>query len=214
MGMHVNYLQTLEGGNLANPQLATLLACALEYRVPLAALFTEPAAPPEPFERIAATSARALRDAVPLYTLRAVAGRFGGLQLVEPDDLVRLRGRTRPAPDLFVAQVVGESMNRRLPSGAFCLFRAPPLPPLDGKALLVQHRHLDDPERGGQYSVKIYREAEDAIRLEPASTSRRFRAATFRGRDRDRLRPLAELVEVLGEPAPAGDGAPPSGATR
>ena len=34
--------------------------------------------------------------------------------------------QARPWEDLFVAQVTGESMNRRIPNGAWCLFRLHP----------------------------------------------------------------------------------------
>ena len=52
----------------------------------------------------------------------------------------------RPQPGLFVAQVVGESMNRRIPNGAWRLFRANPAGSRQGKVVVVQHRSIADPE--------------------------------------------------------------------
>jgi hypothetical protein len=66
---------------------------------------------------------------------------------------------------LFVAQVVGESMNRRIPNGAWCLFRANPQGSREGKVVVVEHRSIADPETSGRYTVKVYssekRPAED-----------------------------------------------------
>jgi uncharacterized protein len=62
----------------------------------------------------------------------------------------------RPQTGLFVAQVVGESMNRRIPNGSWCLFRAKPAGTREGKVVVVQHRGIADPETGGRYTVKIY----------------------------------------------------------
>ena len=129
--------------------------------------------------------------------LRAVAGRFGAFQHVEPEAWIRPTGRTAPARDLFVARVVGESMNRRIPGGSFCVFRAPAIAPLEGKIVLAQHRGLDDPEQGGQYTVKRYRNAGRTVRLEPLSTSRRYRPAILSDKDLEGLSVLAEVVEVL-----------------
>ncbi|PZP98928.1 MAG: hypothetical protein DI587_11930 [Variovorax paradoxus] len=43
----------------------------------------------------------------------------------------------RPQPGLFVAQAVGESMNRRIPSGAWCLLRASPAGTRQGSFAIV-----------------------------------------------------------------------------
>ena len=57
---------------------------------------------------------------------------------------------------MFVARVVGESMNRRIPNGAWCLFRAAPEGTREGKVVVAQHRDIADPETGGRFTVKIY----------------------------------------------------------
>jgi hypothetical protein len=105
--------------------------------------------------------------AAPLVELRLAAGVFSASQLVDEGDLewVALPDWVRPGPDLFVAQVVGESMNRRIPNGAWCLFRANPQGSREGKVVVVEHRSIADPETSGRYTVKVYssekRPAED-----------------------------------------------------
>ena len=57
---------------------------------------------------------------------------------------------------MFVAQVVGKSMEPAIPDGAWCLFRAPVEGTRQGKTVLVQLRDATDPETGQRYTVKRY----------------------------------------------------------
>ena len=59
-------------------------------------------------------------------------------------------------PDAFVARIVGQSMNRRIHDGAFCLFRTNPGGSRNGKVVLVHHRDIRDPDHGGALTVKRY----------------------------------------------------------
>jgi transcriptional regulator with XRE-family HTH domain len=197
IGLHVKHLQRLERGTV-NVTLATLVGCSLAYGVSLGELFPGGEGGGEPFARLTEGEARPYRNAVPLYSLRAVAGRFGGFQQVEPLGWVAPRARTRPAQGLFVARVIGESMDLRIPAGAYCLFRAPPAPPLNGKIVVAQLRGAGDPEHGGEYTIKSYREVRRAGRvsaaeLRPLSRSRRFPPLPVT----PDVTVVAELVEVL-----------------
>lgn len=198
IGLHVKHLQRLERG-VANVTLATLVGCSLAYGVEMSELF-DPGAEglAEPFARVADADVRPYRNAVPLYSLRAVAGKFGNFQQVEPLGWVTPRSRTRPAQGLFVARVIGESMDLRIPAGAYCLFRAPPVPPFDEKIVVAQLRATSDPEHGGAYTIKAYRESKRRGRvvsaeLRPLSKSRQFPAIPVT----EDVTVVAELVEVL-----------------
>lgn len=94
----------------------------------------------------------------PVIDLRFAAGAFSDVQALEDgaDDWVALPDWVRPQPGLFVAQVVGESMNRRIPNGSWCLFRANPAGTRRGKVVVVQQRGIADSESGGRYTVKLY----------------------------------------------------------
>jgi len=113
---------------------------------------------------------------LPLYTLRAAAGRLGeDMESVE-EDWVPAPDGVRPGPDLFVAHVVGRSMEPRIPDGSLNLFRFHPVGSREGKILLIERRGvLGDTAR---YTVKRYRSqktedertgewAHKTIRLEP-----------------------------------------------
>jgi len=206
VGLHSNHLQRLERG-AANVTLATLVALSLAYRVSLRSFFEEPSSKPQPFRRLASDKVRPFRNAVPLYSLKAAAGRFGEHQEVEPEDWVRPLGRSRPGKGLFVAQVVGDSMRRRIPNGAYCLFRHPVTGSRNGRILLAQHRQIHDPDHGGRYTVKVYRSRKQRggaeagqtveVRLEPDTDVRGYRPIVLRGLEDGELTLIAELVEVL-----------------
>lgn len=119
-----------------------------------------------PLRRVSPAQRAAGAPAVPVIDLRIAAGGFSALQEAEQhaSEWVELPDWVRPQPGLFVAQVVGESMNRRIPNGSWCLFRAHPQGTRQGKVVVVQHRSIDDPETGGRYTVKVYRseKVEDA----------------------------------------------------
>jgi Peptidase S24-like len=112
----------------------------------------------------------------------------------------------RLRPGMFVAQVVGKSMEPMIPDGALCLFRSPVEGTRQGKNVLVQLRHAIDPETGERYTVKRY-ESEKArdgdswqhekIRLRPVNPA--FEPIVLTGPDAGELQVVAELVEVLGD---------------
>ncbi|MBU1432373.1 DEAD/DEAH box helicase [Myxococcota bacterium] len=146
---------------------------------------------------------------VPLIPLKIAAGAFGDTQELDPDGLewVRLDGSVKVGPDLFVAQVLGESMNRRIPNGAWCLWKLNPVGSRQGRVVLVQHREIEDPEHGGSYTVKVYHSRKSPalgggwrhsrIELKPDSTEPSFEPLVFEDSGEGRLRVIAELVQVL-----------------
>jgi hypothetical protein len=93
---------------------------------------------------------------VPLYDLSIAAGEFSTMQIAEAKYWVELPDFVRARPGLFVSRVVGESMNRRIPNGAWCLFRANPGGTRQGKIVIVQHRAIEDPDHGGSFTIKLY----------------------------------------------------------
>jgi len=143
---------------------------------------------------------------VPLVPLKAAAGAFGDPQRVEDDDFdwIAIDSRHRLRKGMFVAQVVGKSMEPAIPDGSHCLFRAPVEGTRQGKTVLVKLRDAIDPETGQRYTVKRYRSEKAAagdswrhekITLEPFN--RDFDPIVLTGGEGDELQVIAELVEVL-----------------
>jgi type I restriction enzyme R subunit len=148
-------------------------------------------------------------NCVPLVALKAAAGAFGDPQHVEDGEFewVAVDARRKLRPGMFVAQVVGKSMEPAIPDGAFCLFSAPVTGTRAGKTVLVQLRNAVDPETGHQYTVKRY-ESEKApdgdswkhtkVTLKPVNP--RFEPIVLTDTNEDQVQVIAEFVEVVAEP--------------
>ena len=145
---------------------------------------------------------------LPLVPLKAAAGAFSDIQRVEDDDFewVAVESAHRLRRGMFVAQVVGKSMEPAIPDGAHCLFRAPVEGTRQGKIVLVQMRDDTDPESGQRYTVKRYRSAKVAdgdswrhsrISLNPINPD--FEPIALTGTDDGQFQVVAEVVEVLGD---------------
>ncbi len=93
------------------------------------------------------------RTHLPVYTCRAAAGRWGDQAEVEPNGWMEAPEGVKLNKDMFVAQVVGRSMEPVIPDGSFCVFRAGVVGSRQGRRVLVEN--LDESEAGGQrYTVK------------------------------------------------------------
>ena len=160
--------------------------------------FRPPTVEPKPEDRYV--------TCVPLIALRAAAGAFSDPQHIEDDNFewVEVASRRRLRKGMFVAQVVGKSMEPAIPDGAWCLFRAPVEGTRLSKTVLVQLRDATDPETGQRYTVKRYKSEKaekgdswrhEKITLEPVNPD--FRAIVLTGEDEGELHVVAELVEVL-----------------
>ena len=146
---------------------------------------------------------------VPLVPLKAAAGQFGAPQAgFSEDELEWVEVDTaRPLREgMFVAQVVGRSMEPRIPDGAYCLFSAPVTGTRQGKTVLVQLRDAVDPETGERYTVKRYQsekvESDEGtwrhvkITLKPNNPE--FDSIELKIDDEGEFKVVAELLEVLG----------------
>jgi len=146
-------------------------------------------------------------NCVPLVPLKAAAGAFSDPQHIVDDGLewtgVSTRHRLRPG--MFVAQVVGKSMEPAIPDGAYCLFAAPVIGTRQGKTVLVELRDATDSETGERYTVKRYESEKlkegdswrhTRITLKPANSA--FEPIVLADADEGELKVVAELVEVLG----------------
>lgn len=151
--------------------------------------------------------------------LEAAAGGFG-----DPHELLNEWDREWVEPDtgrelregMFVAQVVGRSMEPRIPDGAYCLFASPVTGSRQGLTVLVGMRDEVDPETGERFTVKRYRSAKKKdergwrhveVTLEPLNSG--FEPIVLASDDEGKVGVVAEVVEVLGTGRP-----PPPSAVR
>ncbi|HVU16947.1 MAG TPA: DNA/RNA helicase domain-containing protein [Candidatus Didemnitutus sp.] len=176
----------------------------------------EPGAPPEfaadeatPFQTISGPDCVPYENCVPLFPdIQIAAGGFSAA--IQADDCawIRLPEPFVPRKGFFVVKVTGESMNRRIPNGSWCLFRSAPEGPRSGRIVLVQHRDIQDPYTGA-CTVKIYQSRKSAtddswqhraITLYPDSTDPTFRPIELRSNAEDAYRIIGELVAVISPP--------------
>lgn len=145
---------------------------------------------------------------VPLVPLKVAAGAFGSPQhrIIEDDfDWVAVKTHKHLRPGMFVAQVMGKSMEPAIPDGSYCLFRSPVEGTRSGKTVLVQLRDLVDPETGERYTVKRYESDKDfsgdswrhiKITLKPNNPD--FQPIVLTEVEDGSLQIVAEFIEVLG----------------
>jgi hypothetical protein len=149
-------------------------------------------------------------NAVPVLDLKIAAGQFAaGLQAdLEEVSWVALPESFRVTKGLFVAQVVGESMNRRIPNGAWCLFKIDPVGSREGKIVIAEHRAISDADTGTNVTVKRYHSEKIAnedgnwrharIVLLPDSNEPRYKPIELTPDQAEELRIFAEHIAVLG----------------
>lgn len=200
------YLRSrLASGSRASPTMHLGATAARGDRMPANVI---------PLRTVSAPERAAGVAAVPVIDLRFAAGGFSGAQGLSDaaTDWVALPPGLHAQADLFVAQVVGESMNRHIPSGSWCLFRARPAGTRQGKIVVVQHRGIADPETGGRYTIKRYRSVKlqgddgswrhERITLHPESSDRSFEPIELTVDDGDEdFAVVAEFLRVLAAPA-------------
>lgn len=91
---------------------------------------------------------------LPVYSLRAAAGKFGADMEVEEEGWAEAPPGLALTPDLFAVHVTGRSMLPLIPDGSLAVFRYAPAGSRQGKRVLVWRRA--SAEGGGEFTVKIY----------------------------------------------------------
>jgi SOS-response transcriptional repressor LexA len=147
---------------------------------------------------------------VPFVALKAAAGYFGDPTSIPDEEEWEHWAEVDTArtlrPGMFVAQVVGRSMEPGIPDGSYCLFSAPVAGSRQGKQVLVQLRDTSDPETGERYTVKRYESekgvSEDGtwrhVRVVLKPTNREFEPIVLTVEDEGSVQVIAEVVQVLG----------------
>ncbi len=181
--------------------------------------FTASATTPEagarpPLRRVNPAHEDRYRNCVPLVPLKAAAGGFGDPQFIEngEQEWVEIEARRALRPGMFVAQVVGKSMEPLIPDGAHCLFSAPVTGSRQGRVLLVSLRDEVDPESGERFTIKRYESSKSSadgdtwrhisITLKPENTD--FAPIVLRVDSEGLVHVIAEFLQVLQQPGSSG----------
>jgi SOS-response transcriptional repressor LexA len=138
------------------------------------------------------------RTHLPVYTLAAAAGSWGEQMEVSEEDWAEAPPDMRLTEDMFVAHVVGRSMEPKIPAGSLCVFRSKVTGSRQGRLVLIENYGQTGENR---YTVKRYtslkRQSDDdweheIIRLEPLNPE--YDAWELSPSD---IRVVGEFVRVL-----------------
>jgi len=150
-------------------------------------------------------TSEAFKTLLPLYSLKAAAGYFGNGEAVEPESWVEADGIGKLDERMFVAKVVGRSMQPRIYDGEYCVFRANPVGSRQGKIVLAQYRGPADADNGGSFTVKRYssQKVDDGnggwshtkITLSPLNPE--FNPIELTAESEDEVKVVAEFIAVL-----------------
>lgn len=109
-----------------------------------------------PFRVLPFSEIKPYVNSVPLLNISAAAGSFSDLQVHSDFEWIELPFNTSVKEGYFVCKVVGESMNKVIPNGSYCLFQKDIGGSREGKIVLVESTDMQDLDFGSGYTVKEY----------------------------------------------------------
>lgn len=161
--------------------------------------------PEEPFRKVPVEQLNREPDAIPLFPHYAAAGDFVEQDMKDEAEWVVLNGSRAVDERYFVLKVVGESMNKRIPNGAYCLFKKYEGGTRENLIVLAQHSEGAYEDEPVGLTVKRYsaekkqqagRLVNVQVKLSPESEDASFEPITI-DPESDEVQILAEFVEVL-----------------
>ncbi len=166
-------------------------------------LIDSPSEPSVPTIEYSVSSTKQYRTHVPVYDLVASAGPWDQDGVPTAVGWMRVEHRNLKL-GMFVAQVVGRSMEPKIPDGSWCLFGPTPNGSRQNRLLLVELKTFIDPEDGGRYTVKKYRSSKrindegwehEAIELLPINPE--FSPISITADNAEDVHVRGEFIEVL-----------------
>jgi DUF2075 family protein len=146
-------------------------------------------------------------NAVPLVDIYAAAGNFSAEQISDEDfEWIELPMNISAKQGYFVCQIIGESMNKKIQNGSYCLFKQDSGGTREGKIVLVEQYNIQDANFGAGYTVKTYHSEKNitdeswshkSIVLKPASFDSRFKEIVLEGEEITSLKVIGEFVTTL-----------------
>lgn len=143
---------------------------------------------------------------LPVYSLRAAAGKFGENEDVFEEGWIEVDIGHKLNERMFVAKVIGHSMEPLIPDNSYCVFRRNIGGSRQGKIVLAQHHDIADPETGGSYTVKRYKSQKQyekagtwrhaQIILEPLNNE--YEPVVLTGFEEGGFQIIAEFICVIG----------------
>lgn len=148
-------------------------------------------------------------NSVPIINIYAAAGGFSELQIqteYENYQWVELPANISVSEDYFVCQVIGESMNKKIENGSWCLFKKDPGGSREGKIVLVEHYNIQDFDFGAGYTIKSYQSkkhitndnwSHKSIILKPLSYDSSYKNIVLDENEISELKVIGEFITTL-----------------
>ena len=143
---------------------------------------------------------------IPLYDFYAAAGSFSELQSEKAFTQISVAEKFTLNDDYFACVVIGESMNKRIPSGSICIFRKYNGGSRNGKIMLLENRDIHDPDFNSGFTIKTYSSqkavteegwAHTEIVLKPNSYDPSFSDIIINEENSEGMKVIGEFIEVL-----------------
>lgn len=146
-------------------------------------------------------------NSVPLVDIYAAAGNFSELQIAQDDfEWVELPINVSVKEGYFVCQIIGESMNKKIKNGSWCLFKKDSGGSREGKIVLAEHYNIQDSSFGAGYTIKSYHSekittdegwSHKSIVLKPLSFDAQFKDIVLDKNENNELKIIGEFITVL-----------------
>jgi SOS-response transcriptional repressor LexA len=146
-----------------------------------------------------------IKHTIPLYDFYAAAGSFSELQSEKTYTYIEVPEKYS-ANDYFACEVIGESMNRRIPNGSICIFKKESGGSRNGKIVLVENRDIHDQDFNSGFTVKTYSSKKtiteegwkhEEIVLIPNSNDAQFKDIIITEDNSEGMSIVGELICVL-----------------
>jgi DUF2075 family protein len=95
-------------------------------------------------------------NAVPIYNIKVAATNFTDPQFYEEFSWAELPMQVSPKKGYFIAQVIGESMNKKIQNNSYCLFEEYTGGSRNGEIVLAECTSIQDGAYGSGYTIKEY----------------------------------------------------------
>lgn len=146
-------------------------------------------------------------NAVPIYDIYAAAGNFSELQISSENfEWIELPINISAREGYFVCQIIGESMNKKIENGSWCLFKKDSGGSREGKIVLVEHYNIQDSDFGSGFTIKSYHSKKNiseeswshkSIILKPLSFDPKFKEIILDESEISELKVIGEFITVL-----------------
>lgn len=142
---------------------------------------------------------------LPVYSLQAVATTFSEEQKPELLGWKKIDSKKKLDKHMFVAQVIGKSMEPTIADGSYCIFRYDQGGSRNGKVVLVESRQVTDPETNQKFTIKRYRSEKEKLegdqwrhkKIVLSPDNRAFKDIILKNVSGDDFRVVAEFICVI-----------------